>query len=81
MIIIGDIGNTDTKICIINSNYKIIKRILLPTKKINQIQSELDQKLKEVYSNLNSWQTTLVERHEDRPKSKFFIENLFKKIS
>ena len=35
MIIIGDIGNTDTKICIINSNYKIIKRILLPTKKIN----------------------------------------------
>ena len=35
MIIIGDIGNTDTKICIINSNYKIIKRLLLPTKKIN----------------------------------------------
>ena len=35
MILIGDIGNTDTKICIINSNYKIIKRILLPTKKIN----------------------------------------------
>ena len=35
MIIIGDIGNTDTKICIINSNYKIIKRIHLPTKKIN----------------------------------------------
>ena len=35
MIIIGDIGNTDTKICIINSNYKIIKRLLLPTRKIN----------------------------------------------
>ena len=35
MIIIGDIGNTDTKICIINSNYKIIKRLLLPTKKVN----------------------------------------------
>ena len=35
MILIGDIGNTDTKICIINSNYKIIKRLLLPTKKIN----------------------------------------------
>ena len=35
MIIIGDIGNTDTKICLINSKYKIIKRILLPTKKIN----------------------------------------------
>ena len=35
MILIGDIGNTDTKICIINSNYKIVKRLLLPTKKIN----------------------------------------------
>ena len=35
MIIIGDIGNTDTKICIINSNYKIIKRLLLPTRKVN----------------------------------------------
>ena len=35
MILIGDIGNTDTKICLINSNYKIIKRLVLPTQKIN----------------------------------------------
>jgi len=35
MILIGDIGNTDTKICILNSNYKIVKRLILPTKKIN----------------------------------------------
>ena len=47
------------------------------TDKISKIQSEIDDKLKEVYSNLDSWQTTLVARHEDRPKSKFFIENLF----
>ena len=47
------------------------------TDKISKIQSEIDDKLNEVYSNLNSWQTTLVARHEDRPKSKFFIENLF----
>ena len=47
------------------------------TNKISKIQSEIDDKLNEVYSNLNSWQTTLVARHEDRPKSKFFIENLF----
>ena len=33
------------------------------TEKINQIQSELDQKLKEVYSNLSRWQKTLVARH------------------
>ena len=35
MIIVGDIGNTETKICLINSNKKIIKKIQLNTKKIN----------------------------------------------
>ncbi len=47
------------------------------TKKISKIQNELDEKLKYIYSNLNPWQTTMVARHEDRPKSKFFIDNLF----
>ena len=47
------------------------------TKKISQTQSELDEKLKEVYANLDPWQTTMVARHEDRPKSKFFVDNLF----
>ena len=47
------------------------------TERINNIQQEIEKKLKEIYSNLNPWQKTLVARHEDRPKSKFFIENLF----
>ncbi len=47
------------------------------TQKIFQIQNELDEKLKRVYANLDPWQTTMVARHEDRPKSKFFIYNLF----
>jgi acetyl-CoA carboxylase carboxyl transferase subunit alpha len=47
------------------------------TKKISKIQNELDDKLKSIYSNLDPWQTTLVARHEERPKSKFFIDNLF----
>ena len=47
------------------------------TKKISQTQKELDEKLSTIYSNLDPWQTTMVARHEDRPKSKFFIENLF----
>ena len=46
------------------------------TEKIVKIQSEIDDKLKTIYSNLDAWQTTLVARHEDRPKSKYFIENL-----
>ena len=50
------------------------------TVKISKIQSEIDNKLKEVYSKLDSWQTTQVARHEDRPKSKFFIDNLFEEF-
>jgi len=47
------------------------------TKKILEIQSEIDVKLKTSYANLNEWQKTQVARHEERPKAKFFIENLF----
>jgi acetyl-CoA carboxylase carboxyl transferase subunit alpha len=49
----------------------------IDTQKISQTQNEIDEKLKFLYSNLDPWQTTMVARHEDRPKSKFFIENLF----
>ena len=47
------------------------------TNKISKTQEELDKKLKEIYSSLDPWQTTMVARHEDRPKSKFFIDNIF----
>ena len=48
------------------------------TDKTIQIQAEIDDKLKTSYANLNEWQKTQVARHEERPKAKFFIENLFK---
>ena len=35
MIIVGDIGNTETKICLVNSKGIIVKRLILKTKKIN----------------------------------------------
>jgi len=47
------------------------------TKKISDLQNQIDKKLSLVYSNLDPWQTTMVARHEERPKSKFFIDNLF----
>ena len=47
------------------------------TEKISKVQTEIDEKLKNIYSNLDPWQTALVARHEDRPKAKFFIDNLF----
>ncbi len=47
------------------------------TDKINKIQSQIDEKLRFAYANLNEWQITHVARHEERPKAKFFINNLF----
>ena len=47
------------------------------TNRISQIQNEINDKLKASYANLNAWQKTQVARHEERPKAKFFIENLF----
>jgi type III pantothenate kinase len=38
MLLLGDIGNTETKICLINSNNKIIKKITFPSKEINNFQ-------------------------------------------
>jgi len=48
MIIVGDIGNTETKICLVNSKKKIIKRVTLNTKKINL------SLLKKSFSNLKT---------------------------
>jgi len=47
------------------------------TQKIKSTQEEINEKLKLTYSNLNSWQKTLVARHEDRPKAKFYINKIF----
>ncbi len=47
------------------------------TSKISKVEEEINEKLEKIYSNLDPWQTALVARHEDRPKAKFFIENLF----
>ena len=32
--IVGDIGNTTTRICLLNKNYKINQSVILDTKKI-----------------------------------------------
>ncbi len=50
MIILGDIGNTVTKICIINNNNKVIKRILIPS---NKVQIDKINKLNKYFKNLN----------------------------
>ena len=52
-------------------------RIEMCNHKISKTEEEINDRLQSVYSNLDPWQTTMVARHEDRPKSKFFIDNLF----
>ena len=47
------------------------------TDKIKKIQDEINEKLILTYSNLNSWQKTLVARHEDRPRANFYINKIF----
>ena len=47
------------------------------TKKILEIQNKIDEKFITSYAKLNEWQKTQVARHEERPKSRYFIDNLF----
>jgi acetyl-CoA carboxylase carboxyl transferase subunit alpha len=72
-----DIKNLEIEIDKLKDPYNQDGLSEVDTKKISESQKEIDNKLKEIYSNLDPWQTTLVARHEDRPKAKFFIDNLF----
>ena len=47
------------------------------TQKIRKTEEEINNKLKLTYENLNSWQKTLVARHEDRPRANFYIKKIF----
>ena len=51
------------------------------TNKIKNTQQEINQKLEEIYSNLDSWQKTQVARHEDRPRANFYINKIFNKFT
>ena len=73
----ADIKNLETEIEKLKDPYNQEGLSEVDTKKISETQQEIDKKLHEIYSNLDPWQTTLVARHEDRPKAKFFIDNLF----
>ena len=72
-----DIKNLENEIEKLKDPYNQDGLSEVDTQKISITQAELDKKLKDIYSNLDPWQTTMVARHENRPKSKFFIDNLF----
>jgi len=73
----NDIKNLEAELEKLKDPYNQEGLSEVDTEKISKVQLEIDDKLKEIYSNLNSWQKTQVARHENRPHSKFFIENLF----
>ena len=73
----NDIKNLESEIEKLKDPFNQSGLSEVDTLKISKTQKELDEKLETLYSNLDPWQTTLVARHEDRPKSKFFIDNLF----
>ena len=72
-----DIKNLESELDQLKNPYNQGGLSEVDTNKISKLQNEIDNKLQSIYSNLDSWQTALVARHEDRPKAKFFIENLF----
>ena len=52
MLLLGDIGNTETKICLINSNNKIIKKIIFSSKNLTDLKLKSKFKLLKL-KNLN----------------------------
>ena len=73
----SDIKDLDAELEKLKDPYNQSGLSEVDTQEITKKQNELDEKLKSIYSNLDPWQTTMVARHEDRPKAKFFIDNLF----
>ena len=47
------------------------------TQKITHTEAQINEKLKITYANLNSWERTLVARHEERPRTNFYIKKIF----
>ncbi len=75
MIIVGDIGNTDTKICLVNNKNKIIKKVIFNSKKINS--SQLKKSLSKI--NLEHRLINKCLFCSVVPKSFVKIKNFFKK--
>jgi len=81
MIIIGDIGNTDVKICLVDDKFKIKKKIIIKTIEINQ--SNLNKKLKFLLKNKNNLKKIVFSSVVPKIYKKFsifFKSNFNKKI-
>ena len=81
MIIIGDIGNTDVKICLVDSKFKIKKKIIIKANEINE--SNLNKKLKFLLKNKKNLEKIVFSSVVPKIYKKFsifFKSNFNKKI-
>ncbi len=81
MKIIGDIGNTEVKICLVDNKFKIKKKIIIKTIEINQ--SNLNKKLKFLLKNKNNLEKIVFSSVVPKIYKKFsifFKSNFNKKI-
>jgi len=75
-----DIKDLETELDKLKDPYNQEGLSEIDTNKISKIQSEIDIKLNDIYSNLDPLQKVLVARHKDRPKSEYYIKNLFEEF-
>ena len=75
-----DIKDLETELDKLKDPYNQEGLSEIDTNKISKIESEIDTKLNDIYSNLDPLQKVLVARHKDRPKSEYYIKNLFEEF-
>ena len=81
MKIIGDIGNTEVKICLVDSKFKIKKKVIIKTNEINQ--AKLKNKLKFLFKCRNNFKSIIFSSVVPKIYKEFYIFfklNLNKKI-
>ena len=71
MIIIGDIGNTEVKICLIDNKFKIKKKIIIKTNGINQ--AKLKNKLKFLLKYRNNFKSIIFSSVVPKIYKEFYI--------
>ena len=71
MIIIGDIGNTEVKICLIDNKFKIKKKIIIKTNEINQ--PKLKNKLKFLLKYRNNFKSIIFSSVVPKIYKEFYV--------
>ena len=71
MKIIGDIGNTEVKICLVDSKFKIKKKVIIKTNEINQ--AKLKNKLKFLFKCRNNFKSIIFSSVVPKIYKEFYI--------